>query len=920
MRINSVTAHAFGPLAGESLNFAPGMTVIVGDNESAKTSWHAAIYAALCGRTRRKGRPGISEQAFMDRHKPWDSPDWEVSCQLTLDDGRQIEMRHDLAGNVACSATDLQLARDVSNEIMEDGSPDAAVWLGLDRRSFMATACIQQAQLLGVLSEADGMQKILQRASSTAGVDATAAEALARLETFQKTHVGRDDARSVRPMRRAVLALDAARTSLAQARRDHAEYLSAVEEVDRLRSIATQAQRELALHEAATARKRANDFAARCERAAVLRDHLGDTPPPALTQTDALGKQVARALETWAKRPQPIELIGPSVQELEARIAALPEVPSGDLTVDEDARAAHDELSRLKAELKAMEATAPTTPESALPGLNQGELLSLAQNLELGASTEEWADTTALDEISRRVAGLEARASRARLLMIVGGVLVVAGAALATVVSSSIVAVAFVGFGLVVAGMLTRKGGNLVVARSEYSRLTIQVAANREAASRFTQARSEAEARCTELGVPADPTHLRALAANLSRAETFAERSRDFAERVKNLETARDAALLALRAALLGRSEPVDDDPESAYVRYVRVCEERENLALAAAERPALEEQLAQRTQAEETTANQIRALEAAERQVREALEACGLSAATPHEAVTALEVWEGRRQSDLEALDAARSEWSELESLLGGKSLDELSEAYQAVDAEAKARSEGLSATEVMSLAEGDPESRLEGLRRRAAETGEAAASADGALGERVKDLVSVAEAEETEADAVEQLRWLQSLDATLDTTRRFLSEAQVQVQRDLAPVLAATLSQWLPTITAGRYTEAIIDLDSLKVKVCGSTRRWRSAEHLSQGTAEQIYLLLRAALARHLTAGKESCPLLLDDVTVQSDASRTTAILDLLHELSEEQQVIVFAQERGVADWAKDHLVPSCDALIELEVIASI
>jgi hypothetical protein len=60
-------------------------------------------------------------------------------------------MRQDLAGNVACSATDLQLARDVSNEIMEDGSPDAASWLGLDRRSFVATACIHQAQLLRVL-------------------------------------------------------------------------------------------------------------------------------------------------------------------------------------------------------------------------------------------------------------------------------------------------------------------------------------------------------------------------------------------------------------------------------------------------------------------------------------------------------------------------------------------------------------------------------------------------------------------------------------------------------------------------------------------------------------------------------------------------------------------------------------------------
>jgi uncharacterized protein YhaN len=184
---------------------------------------------------------------------------------------------------------------------------------------------------------------------------------------------------------------------------------------------------------------------------------------------------------------------------------------------------------------------------------------------------------------------------------------------------------------------------------------------------------------------------------------------------------------------------------------------------------------------------------------------------------------------------------------------------------------------------------------------------------------LASVSEAEEAEAVATEQLRWLQSLDATLATTQRFLFDAQVRVQRDLAPVLAANLAQWLPTITGGRYSDAIIDIKSLEVKVCGSERRWRSAERLSQGTAEQIYLLLRAALARHLTAGKETCPLLLDDVTVQSDALRTTAILELLHELSKEQQVIVFAQERGVADWARVNLRAPADKMVELKVVAS-
>jgi hypothetical protein len=696
MRIDSVTAHAFGPLTGETLNFAPGMTVVVGDNESAKTSWHAAIYAALCGRTRRKGRLEAKEQSFMDRHKPWDSPSWEVSGRLTLDDGRQIEMRHDLAGNVNCSATDLQLARDVSNEIMEDGSPDAAVWLGLDRRSFVATACINQSQLLGVLDEADGMQKILQRASSTAGVDATAAEALDRLEAFQKSHVGRDDARSVRPLRQAVLALDAATASLGAARLDHEEYLRAVEEVDRLRAAATQAQRELALYEAAAARKLADDYAMRCERAAVLRVRLGESPPPALTQTDALGTQVARALEAWAKRSQPSPLTGPSAEELRARIAALPEVPSGDLTVDPSVRAPNDELSGMKAALGAQAATAPIAPGAPVTGVTQDELLSLAQALEMGVSSGAGIDGSALNVINARIGDLETRARRARVLMLAGGSFVLAGAVLMAVGFPVLGVVALIGVGLIVAGLLTRKSGDLTAARSEHSALSIQIAAVKESADQFARERARAAARCGELGVPTDPVRLRALAADISRAETYAERGRLFEERTKALEEKRDAAYLALRSALMARSVPVDDDPESTYARYVNACEERAAVAAVAAQRPALEEQLAQRVRAEEIATEQAGALAVAQRQVSEALSACGFSASTPQQGVIELEAWEERRQSELAAIDVARTEWSELESLLGGRTYIELTDVYQAAATDAAARAAGLPESEV--------------------------------------------------------------------------------------------------------------------------------------------------------------------------------------------------------------------------------
>ena len=66
MRIRRVIAQAFGPLAGQTLELADGLTVVHGPNESAKSSWHAALTAALCG-LKRGGR----DEEF-ERYRPWD--------------------------------------------------------------------------------------------------------------------------------------------------------------------------------------------------------------------------------------------------------------------------------------------------------------------------------------------------------------------------------------------------------------------------------------------------------------------------------------------------------------------------------------------------------------------------------------------------------------------------------------------------------------------------------------------------------------------------------------------------------------------------------------------------------------------------------------------------------------------------------
>ncbi len=150
MRFERVDARAFGPLCDESLEFASGLNVLWGLNESGKSSWHAALYAALGGVRRGKRRKKEGRE-FAERHRPWSGNGWKVSGLVVLDDSRRVQLDHDLEGRVECQAVDADTGRDLSAEIMHEGAPDGSRWLGFDRETFPSIACVRQAELLAVL-------------------------------------------------------------------------------------------------------------------------------------------------------------------------------------------------------------------------------------------------------------------------------------------------------------------------------------------------------------------------------------------------------------------------------------------------------------------------------------------------------------------------------------------------------------------------------------------------------------------------------------------------------------------------------------------------------------------------------------------------------------------------------------------------
>jgi uncharacterized protein YhaN len=296
------------------------------------------------------------------------------------------------------------------------------------------------------------------------------------------------------------------------------------------------------------------------------------------------------------------------------------------------------------------------------------------------------------------------------------------------------------------------------------------------------------------------------------------------------------------------------------------------------------------------------------------AARACALPAQTAQEAVEGVAEWLRERRTRLVTHD----ERAKLRALLGDGSLADLTQAADHARKKAAELAAAVDQDFLASVNEATARERLPKLRQNASVAQTQAANAAGELQQMAKSIGSVAEAEEEREAAKAELERVRELKQILELTRGFLQDARDTVHREIVPVLNQTVRNWLPLVTGGRYTDVTVDATSLSVRVCGPTRQWRYADQLSHGTAEQIYLLLRVALAEHLTRGRETCPLLLDDVTVHTDAARTRDLLNLLLRLSAERQIVVFTQEEQVAAWAREHLTGPRHAIVPLSPVA--
>lgn len=728
MRFEQVHAHAFGPMRAESLQFQPGMNVVYGVNEAGKSTWHAALYLGLCGMRLGKGKKK-EDQELEHRHRPWDDANaWDVGVTVLLADGRRVELRHDLAGKLS-SAKDADIAeRDYQGEILSEGMPDGARWLGLNRRSFLRTACVRQADMLAVRDDARGLRSELQAAVGNAEGDTTAARALAALADFRRERIGSSRA-PTKPLATSRKQVEAAKRQLEEVRKAHATHRDELRRLEELQQAAREHSQQLRVGKAAQARGRAEEAKQRWATARELAAEFPNGPPPPVPNEAELLAQAAAAVATW----------------------------------------------------------------NSLPALRKPDGETLESLMQQKSSAET--DLAAVQK---------ARPSRRPVLApTVAAVALLGGGALAIVPDFIALGAVFAVLGSAVLWWATRQ-------------------AQVESARRIASDTDVLTERCQSL----------ARVMNHRRLE------------------------------------------EEAYDHGLR------------------------------------RRADAA-RRLHETATAAGLASASPEAERKALADWQTRRPAQLAAAERAHQRWSELKGLLGDKSLAALREESERREQEALALLAECGEQDWDAIEQLPPLADLVAREQRAQVE---LAEARGSLSAR--RLADLAEAEDACVAARQKMERVERLDATIETTIRFLRAAEEKTHRDVARVLRKTMLEWLAIVTSGRYTDCRVNPETLEVEVCAANGRWRNAALLSHGAAEQIYLVVRLALVRHLTTKKEISPLVLDDVVSACDSVRMRAILGALLAIGEQTQVILFTHDATVRDWAREHMTdPARLWLINLE-----
>jgi len=193
------------------------------------------------------------------------------------------------------------------------------------------------------------------------------------------------------------------------------------------------------------------------------------------------------------------------------------------------------------------------------------------------------------------------------------------------------------------------------------------------------------------------------------------------------------------------------------------------------------------------------------------------------------------------------------------------------------------------------------------------------GALREKRGELKNELARLEREADRSDRLQKAAELRDKADALARkwatyavaaaLIAETRAAYERERQPELLRKASRFFADMTGGRYERVAAPVGENRLYAVRADGRRLDPAFLSRGTAEQMYLAMRLALAEHLAETRSFAPpLVLDDVFVHFDGERLERALGAVGDLARRHglQVLMFTCHDHVRSAAERRLGP--------------
>ena len=167
--------------------------------------------------------------------------------------------------------------------------------------------------------------------------------------------------------------------------------------------------------------------------------------------------------------------------------------------------------------------------------------------------------------------------------------------------------------------------------------------------------------------------------------------------------------------------------------------------------------------------------------------------------------------------------------------------------------------------------------------------------ISEKLEEIISLKEEYE---NLKEQLQIVEEKNKCIQKAKELLEKAYEQMKKSVTPKFTQNLSDLIQKITDGKYQKVSIHEDKgLIVEL--QNGEYRSANLLSVGTIDQLYLSLRLAMLDEIS--KEKMPIILDEAFAYFDDERLKNSLLFLIQQAKEHQIMLFTctkREKQILD----------------------